>query len=267
MIKRIFLTLSFLILLSNITFLFSADLKKWSHYYHQKQPVFLHPDSYLLLLLLQKIDSEFYAANILSPRTDLLTISPFRRIYNREDYAKDLVMKPLPQPPVGEYFNSSYSVNPKYQKYLEEPWDDLILKALYSDLLGFTDRDFYLIYSLRSNTGDYTDTHVLLALLLVKENQGYKKQRLETGITKIVKTLLKKQKNQPDNIDLFAERIVFLYWAGYGHKIKPEWIDRIKKMQNPDQGWGDDGSDAHATGLALLSIAYFEEGKRKQFFY
>ncbi len=241
------------------------------HYYNQGKKFRMYEDNFLLLKLLQTKDSSFkniYFIDIVSP--DFYLQTPFRRYINKNDIASDLKLILYNHSTFDKYDNSFYFANEKYQKYLRDPWDDIMLKSLYCDIIGFDDLDFDLLMSLADNLGGYADTHIYLSLLFLKENGCYNLSRINGSIDKLTNILVDIQDRETVFDDVYAERIVFLYWAGNGNKVKKEWIDLIKSSQNPDLGWPNlDGrkSVPHSTGLALLSILYFEEGIDKQEFY
>lgn len=165
--------------------------------------------------------------------------------------------------PVSMGPRQGYAVGTDYQSFIQDPWDDLVLRSLYCDVYGYSDEDFRVLGSL-SPDGGYTDTHVLLALLFLRENGCYDRPERDFAIGKVSDMLVRAAEEDESWSDLFSERIVFLYWAGEGERVKPEWIDRIVRAQAADGGWADaswgEGSNPHSTGLSMLAIRYFLEG-------
>lgn len=165
--------------------------------------------------------------------------------------------------PVAMEDRFGYAVGNDYRRFLEDPWDDLLLRALYCDVYGYSDEDFRILGTLRPD-GGYTDTHVLLALLFLRENGCYERPERDSATGTLIGMLVRAAEKETGWSDLFSERVVFLYWAGAGDRVKPEWIDRIVAAQGADGGWADaawgEGSNPHSTGLSLLSIRYFLEG-------
>lgn len=267
--KNFLYTGKFIIPLIIFFILFSGCNFKYDNYFNQDEPISLHLDSYLMLKLLQKKNKKFNVTNINNPEN--FKNDPFKKLLNKNDYVKDLEITPKDWDKTGEYNNSYYNVNEKYKKYLIDPWDDILLKALYADILGFDETDFNKLSSLKTGLGDYTDTHIFLALLILKENKGYIKNEIDNMLKALAWSLINAENKDNVFTDLYAERIVFLYWAGLGNLVKKEWINIIINAKNNDMGWSgyedEEESNPHSTGLALLSIIYFREGKNKQFFY
>ena len=222
-----------------------------------------------MLKLLQDKNPKYKIVNIKSIAN--CNEDPFKRLLNRDDYIKDLKIIPKQKNKITEeYDNSFYHLNDKYNKYLMDPWDDILLKGLYADIIEFNQADLNNLLSIKTGKGNYTDTHILLSLLLAKENNGFDKNIINSAIKNLALILVNAQNNDKIFTDLYAERVVFLYWAGFGNLVKKEWIDFIKNSQNEDLGWSgyeEEGSNPHSTALALLSIIYFKEGKLKQDFY
>ncbi len=166
--------------------------------------------------------------------------------------------------PVSMGNRQGYAVGTDYRSFMQDPWDDLVLRSLYCDVYGYSDEDFRVLGTL-SPDGGYTDTHVLLALLFLRENGCYDRPEREFAIRTVSDMLVRAAEQDGDWSDLFSERIVFLYWAGEGARVKPEWIDRIVSAQEQDGGWADEawgeGSNPHSTGLSMLALRYFLEEK------
>lgn len=171
--------------------------------------------------------------------------------------------------PVSMGNREGYAVGADYRSFMQDPWDDLVLRSLYCDVYGYSQEDFRVLGSL-SPDGGYVDTHVLLALLFLRENGCYERPERDVAIERVSDMLLRSAEKDGSWSDLFSERIVFLYWAGEGDRVKPEWIGRIVRAQGRDGGWSDpswgDGSNPHSTGLSMLAIRYFLEGNSRPAF-
>ena len=123
---------------------------------------------------------------------------------------------------------------------------------------------------MKKDDGGYWDTHYLMSLLLLKKNGCYEQRRVDDEIEKVVKRIVEIENNDIYFSDLYAERIVALYWAGKGDLVRASWIDKISNFPGTDSGWADKGkyfSNAHTTGLALLSLLYYQDGSNSQQFY
>lgn len=166
--------------------------------------------------------------------------------------------------------NSFYDISGAPKEFFVDPTDDVVLKALYCDLSGYDDADFGTLKLLNRNDGSYLDTHFLLSLLFLKNNHCYDEQKIDEQIQIAVEKIVEAEKADVQFSDLYAERIVFLYWAGYGNLVEKEWVDKIKNSQRDNFSWHDSNgmaSDAHVTGLAILAMIYYAEGHDLQEFY
>lgn len=147
-------------------------------------------------------------------------------------------------------------------KYLMTDWtDEYIISALYCDKLNYSENEFKKLKNIRDYEGGYGDTHYLLGLLFLKSLNCYPYEILSKEKKDVIESIIKAQNKivQP-SIDLFAERIVFLYWANKKKQIKYSWIKRIVDIQNNDGSWTDIGmqkSDFHITGLSALVLKYY----------
>lgn len=145
----------------------------------------------------------------------------------------------------------------------DTPWkDSYSFKAAYCGELGYSKQDFDELLS-QSGSDLYADPHILLALLIMKHNNCLDPETLNPAIDQFAHKLADAQAQYGD---VFIERTVFLYWAGYGLLVQKPWIDQIRAHQAEDGGWKDEGivSSPHTTGLALLALLYFDQGKNLQ---
>jgi hypothetical protein len=136
--------------------------------------------------------------------------------------------------------------------------DQILVPALYCDRFGLTD-DY--VSSLEENMGfsGYELTHVLLAVVWIKEN-GCQIPLSDS----VVKNLYHLNAALIDRNyiveDLELEAAVFLYLAGQGDLVKPDFIEKVILAQNQDGGWSisgnDQNSDWHPTILGLLLLLH-----------
>lgn len=157
----------------------------------------------------------------------------------------------------GNYF---YEFPESINETLVHRFDDVLIKTLYCDKGSFDDLDLAIVLSMRDFIGGYADTHGMLALLFLEGNNCFNKAQLKEAKDAIVVSLLKALENDVLFSDLYVERIACLYWAGVGHLVKKEWIERIMAAQRKDGGWANKkrkSSSVHTTGLAVLSINYY----------
>lgn len=197
---------------------------------------------------------------------------PFRRLLDRKNPMDRIAFTKKNQAlAMGHQIsNSFYDIDNVPSRFLADATDDVVLKALYCDLTGYAEDDFKILKALNSGDGGYLDTHFLIGLMLLKNNHCYEEEKINEQVGAAVASLVKAQKNDIDFSDLYAERIVVLYWAGYGHLVEKEWVEKVRDALMDDPGWRDRekiASDAHTTGLAILAMLYYSEGKSTQIFY
>lgn len=157
----------------------------------------------------------------------------------------------------GNYF---YGFNEEIQKTLVHKFDDVLIKSLYCDKTDFDDVDLEILLSMRDYVGGYADTHGMLGMFFLEGNKCINAARLKKARDSIVSSLIKALEIDTIFSDIYAERIACLYWAGVGHLVQREWIEKILAAQRSDGGWADEDqqdSNVHATGLAVLSIKYY----------
>lgn len=210
------------------------------------------------------------------PRSDL-----FSRLFGEEFVDKNLTITRmidfqheilnLKKPRSEVFQNQFYQLPKKYKATLVHGWDDVLIKALYCDQTGFDNVDNKILMAMRDNVGGYHDTHYLLALLMLEINQCWSDVNVKYQKQLVVQDIIKALERDRQFSDLYAERVVCLYWAGAKRQVRPDWIQLIKEAQRADGGWpfylSDPKSDPHATGLAALSIRYYLTGGREAHFY
>ncbi len=188
---------------------------------------------------------------------------PFLRVLGEHKRALSVFETPDPIRTEDGY---DYRIKGEYRRFLVDPWDAMLLRALYCRIYGYSDADFSALASVPLD-GKYADTHKLLGLLLLREQRCYDQDILDRMIRQGAEHIARSAAADQQWSDLFSERIVFLYWAGEGSLVKRDWIDRIAEAQGREGGWTDPtwGADpnAHSTGLSMLAIRYFLEGKEK----
>lgn len=153
-----------------------------------------------------------------------------------------------------------YDVDDISRKTLRDPLDDFVIKALYCDTSGYDQFDYGLLGTIRDRQGGYGDTHYLLSILFLERLDCVSKEQLREDKVSVINDIFRAQKNDQIFSDLYAERVVLLYWAGQGDLVRMPWVKRIADNIQSDGGWkdiGSLGSDPHTTGLAVLAIKYF----------
>lgn len=197
---------------------------------------------------------------------------PFDRIYQKDVAVDDLAI--VRRVDSGEdvidlYLREGvdtplYSIDEQFQSAMIDPTDEVITKALYCDMTGYDDFDEELLGLMRDNEGGYGDTHFLLGLLLLEKLGCRTSDEIFAEKRDVIKAIIAAQEADQEFSDLFAERIILLFWAGQGDAVDVKWIETIVANVQNDGGWRDIGemeSNPHTTGLSALAIKYFDEGE------
>ena len=156
----------------------------------------------------------------------------------------------------------AYSISAPHGRQIYAPRDEVLLKALYCRETGFTQNDLDILLATIDNAGGYNDTHALASLLIIQQAGCFPVGELAPHISALVENLIRTQSATELFNDLFVERVAFLYWAGAGKQVRPEWIATILEKQRENGAWGADGNESinlHQTALALLSLIYYHE--------
>jgi hypothetical protein len=136
--------------------------------------------------------------------------------------------------------------------------DGIVVPALYCDRFELPDN---YAASLEENMsfGEYELTHVLLAVVWMKDNSC--KIPLSDNVVKNLyhaNSILIDNNNIVEDLEL--EAAVFLYLAGQGNLVNPDFIEQVIRAQNVDGGWSISGSsqdsDWHPTVLGLLLLLH-----------
>lgn len=186
----------------------------------------------------------------------------FVRFLNNNKFPESLSsMMPKLYPPHMVNLNDNYART--------EPFAGVLLKALYCDKLGYSDYDFGILHTLYNGDGSYWDTHFLLSLIFLKNNNCYDIEEVDSAIKKVSISIIQGAKKDTEFTDVYAERIVMLYWAGYGNFVEKAWIEKVKEhfIDNPP-GWKAASflpyPNSHTTGLSILSLIYYLDGENYQ---
>lgn len=191
--------------------------------------------------------------------------NPFKRLVDRKNYLTNISIE-RNFDHLGTYH--FYTIPDMPNSIIT--WDKVFIKALYCDKKDYDEIDFQTLSALK-NKYRYHETHYLLGLIFLSENLCYKRPILEKEISESAKRIINEQDEDPEFSDLYAERIVVLYWAGFGDAVKKEWIEKVADSFSKEYGWRFDKNSnyfsAHATGLSLLSLIYYKDGDIKQSIY
>ena len=239
-------------------------LRKAPDFYAARAARDLNLDDYLMLKLAARFRPELAGAVTESPRA-LFRDDPYLRLFDGRFAPEKFRL--TRQPPGSDM---PYAASAPFKDVIYAPRDGILLKALYAPVFGYDADDFALLLNSRRGDGGYDDTHGLLALLLLRAQKSFDAIELDRAIAEWSAGLAAAQENAKYFDDLYAERIVFLYWAGHGDLVKPEWIARVAAAQKPDGGFGPEqgmNSNAHVTGLSVLALIYSRDAKPAQPFF
>lgn len=171
-------------------------------------------------------------------------------------------------------YNTS-AVQPEDFNAVTDPLNRLTIPALYSDRISLPDDYMYQLtdavdrglISMEQSTDDeeisdgaYLLTHVLLAAIWLQENNcSFQLSEEFTSSLYQINAALTGDGSQVDDIQL--EAAAFLYLAGQGKLVHPNFAENVIAAQNPDGGWSissekPDTSDWHPTVLALIILLH-----------
>ncbi len=137
--------------------------------------------------------------------------------------------------------------------------DSIVVPALYCDRFGLP-TDYFALLEENVSYGEYELTHVLLAVVWIKEN-GYNFSLSNDFLVDLYSANAALIDDNYVVEDLELEAAVFLYLAGQGNLVDPLFIERVTVAQNEDGGWSisgnsKDNSDWHPTILGLLLLLH-----------
>jgi len=139
--------------------------------------------------------------------------------------------------------------------------DSITVPALYSDQRTLPDNYPYVLINAK-NSGDYMMTHALLATIWLKENNCNISLPDNFKETLYHDTAALTDRNLPVT-DLALEAAAFLYMAGQGTLVNPDFVQNVIETQNQDGGWSissdtPSGSGWHPTVLALMFLLHIQ---------
>ena len=161
-----------------------------------------------------------------------------------------------------------YDVDDQWKEQLRDPYDRALLRALYCDRFGYDAFDLMFLEGYADHEGGYGDTHYLMGLVMLQENNCMNTDELRQKIDVVARRLIAVTQKDRTFTDIYAERVVTLYWAGYGKSIRYAWIAHMIDHVQSDGGYADGthyASHPHTTGLVALALHYFIEGEEKQY--
>ncbi|RME16942.1 MAG: hypothetical protein D6797_03510, partial [Bdellovibrio sp.] len=108
--------------------------------------------------------------------------------------------------------------------------------------------------------GYYDDLHVLLALVWMRERKCFDEDLIDLFIKQRI-MLVEKKPVGNISLDMLAERLAFIQYAGYS--VSSDQITTLVENQNTDGGFGimyGEKSHPHATSHALWALAEWSNG-------
>ena len=184
---------------------------------------------------------------------------PYKKLIDKNNFKNDLIFTQARNTDLKlEYYNVA---NVSISIHL---YDSIFLKALYCDVSGYTNEDFEMLSDLDHRGSEYLSNSYLFALLLLQENQCYDNQVLTNAIEDSAQRMARTEDEDTKFTDIYAQRIVLLYWSGYGNLVKNDWIKKIRENYKPGVGWVGSGklqTENRPTGLSLLGLLYYKAAK------
>jgi len=137
--------------------------------------------------------------------------------------------------------------------------DSITVPALYSDQWSPPDNYPFVLINAK-NSGGYMMTHALLATIWLQENNCNMSLPEYFMDTLYYDTAALTDRGLPVT-DLALEAAAFLYEAGQGNLVNPNFAENVIATQNPDGGWSlssgtPNGSDWHPSLLALMILLH-----------
>ena len=135
--------------------------------------------------------------------------------------------------------NPLSTINAKMIDSLHQPYDSLMLRALYADKLYTKKSKFKKLLKTRYLDNEpYSISHTLIALAWLHEL--FSKNKLAI---KYINLFSKKgidiiNNNQYQDLDRFAEMIAILHYHNQGQEFYTKWSNQILKLQNDNGTWG-----------------------------
>lgn len=219
--------------------------------------------------------SEHLWPQLIDPARRKFGVDPFDRLLGEEHSINDFTVERLADDreqvqDLVEIFGDHaeiYHVDDKWQKQLTTPYDRALLRALYCDRNTYDRFDLDFLRAHADHAGGYGDTHYAMGLIMLRRLGCVHDEEIASEIDDVARRIMAATEQDEIFSDLYAERIVTLYWLGHGDHVIFPWIMHIARNQKGDGGFWDrdsSGSNPHTTALATLAIKYFLEGDSVQ---
>lgn len=136
-------------------------------------------------------------------------------------------------------------------------------EALWCDVHGLRPQTVTFASGKMRDGGGYASTHALWALVIARDRGCLDAKAFEKATAALRAELRKAQPPEPGpgtlDVDLYAERLLFLLLAGERDATLEGWAKKLSARQNADGSWGSPGPRAyeqfHATMVATWALA------------
>jgi hypothetical protein len=150
------------------------------------------------------------------------------------------------------------------------PINEIMERCLYADQLAIGTSILDELAGLEDH-GFYGTTHIVLGCLILQRFSTIDRARIDALMERGIASMNRRQ-HIDDVGDLFAERIVFLQWAGRHKDVDSAWMWRLARAQRPDGGWRSKRSiwphlsGQHTSCLALAALIQYRSSKKLAYF-
>jgi hypothetical protein len=144
-------------------------------------------------------------------------------------------------------------------KAIVEQVDSITIPALYADQRN-PPSNYPIVLMDAKDSGGYMMTHALLATIWLQEN-NYNISLPDNFIETLYYDTAALTESDLPVTDVALEAAAFLYEAGQGNLVYPDFAENVIATQNPDGGWSlssdtPSGSNWHPTILALMMLLH-----------
>jgi hypothetical protein len=144
-------------------------------------------------------------------------------------------------------------------KAIVEQVDIITIPALYADQRN-PPSNYPIVLMDAKDSGGYMMTHALLATIWLQEN-NYNISLPDNFIETLYYDTAALTESDLPVTDVALEAAAFLYEAGQGNLVYPDFAENVIATQNPDGGWSlssdtPSGSNWHPTILALMMLLH-----------